>query len=415
MKILVLADRYPPYYEGAYELNCHDVTEGLIARGHQVTVLTSTFGIDNQTLDGHVYRLMYPLSRHQHGRLQRRWIQLKQLFQARQNYNFAQRLSKEINPDLAFLWHLKGASILAILALQDLGIPTVFRIGSHWLIQDKGIYVDDQSRSKKWYRSGLIGFRRFEDLKIDAAIIVSETLKQSYQEAGFDVENMIVIPSGIPEEYIAKLTSVHRSPNELFRMLYVGRLDALKGTHVAVRAVEHLVNVRGYHNVRLGLIGNGRPEYIAELKRLTEASDLQNFVRFNGFLPRSQLMKFYSESDVLLFPTPKWEGLPMTIIEAMAQGVPAIASDIGGPIDIIDPGRNGLLVPPDDPVELAAAIERVIQEPSLVAEMGLAAIETVREKHSFEIMLDQYEAFLQSVVRQSKRIHSYPTQKSVNS
>lgn len=69
----------------------------------------------------------------------------------------------------------------------------------------------------------------------------------------------------------------------------------------------------------------------------------------------------------------------MTVIETMSLSLAVIASDIGGPKDIIEPRRNGLLVPSDDPVTQAVAIQRLIQEPSLFTEMGLAAIETFLE------------------------------------
>jgi len=399
MKILVLTDRYPPFYEGGYELNCHQVTEGLIARRHEATVITSTFGLTAQAVNGHVHRVLRLLNTNYQGRLRRRWIQLKRLFQARQNYQLARRLAKEINPDLAFVWHLQGTSILPILAVQDLGIRTVFRIGSHWLIQDKQVYVDEHSRSKRCYRSGLIGFRRFEELKIDSGIVVSETLKQSYHQANFNIKNMVVIPSGIPSEWIAERTSVRPSAEKPLRLLYAGRLEALKGTDVALGAMEHLVEVRNFNNVSLDLIGNGEPEYVENLKRRIGSSNLQEFVRLKGFLPRLQLLQHYGQYDVFLFPTTEREGLPMTVIEAMSQGVPVIASDIGGPKDIIEDGGNGLLVPPNEPAKLAEAIEKIISAPSLAAEIGSAAIQTVRQKYTSDRMLDQYETVLEGLLR----------------
>jgi glycosyltransferase involved in cell wall biosynthesis len=396
MKILVLTDRYPPFYEGAYELNCHQVTEGLRARGHTVVVLTTTFGVATRTVDGHVHRTLHFLNLRYRGMLHRRWMQLRLFFRTRQNYRMARRLAEEINPDLAFVWNAEAVSILPILAMQDLGIPTVFRVGSHWLVHRWNEYVKEPNRIKRWYRASLIGFRQFEELEFDAAIVVSETLKQSYRQAGFNVENAVVIPSGIPSEWIAQQTPSHQSPNGPIRLLYVGRLEAEKGPDVAVRAVEHLIKVQGYRNVCLDLVGNGRPEYIEALKQLITTSNLQNIVRLTGFLPRLELIQRYSDYDVLLFPTPRWEGLPMTVIEAMAQGLIVIASDIGGPRDIIENGRNGFLVTPNEPIELADAIGKIIETPSLASEVSLAAIRTVRQKCTFDRMLDHYEAFLES-------------------
>lgn len=394
-----MTDRYPPFYEGSYELMCHQITEGLRARGHTLIVLTTTFGVRAKTVDGHVHRLLSSHDSHYRGLLHRRAMQVRLFFQARRNYWIARRLAQEMNPDLAFVWHMEAASILPILAVQDLGIRTVFCVGSRWLVNLRDEYVEEPSRVKRWYRSGLIAFRRFEELEFEAAIMVSETLKQSYRQAGFNVRNAVVIPNGIPGELIAQQPPRRRASNGLIRLLYVGRLEAKKGPDVAVRAVEHLIKVRGYRNVCLDMVGNGRPEYIDALKRLITSCSLQSIVRLTGFLPRLELIQRYSHYDMLLFPTARWEGFPVTIIEAMSQGLTVIASDIGGPRDIIENGRNGLLVAPNEPAELADAIEKIIETPSLAAEIGSVAIQTVREKYTLDRMLDRYEAFLESLTR----------------
>lgn len=399
MRILVLTDRYPPFYEGGYELDCHQVTEGLRGRGHTLVVLTTTFGLKARAVDGHIHRILHFHDSHYRGILHRRAMQVRLFFRGRRNYWIARRLAQEMKPDLAFVWHVQAASILPILAVQDLGIRTVFRVGSHWLVKLRNEYVGEPSRLKRWYRSGLMGFRRFEELKFEAAIMVSETLKQSYRQAGFDVRNAVVIPNGIPKEWIAQQPPMRQWSNGPIRLLYAGRLEAEKGPDVAVRAVEHLIKVRGYRNVCLDMVGNGRTEYVDSLRRLVTSSNLQNIVRLIGFLPRPELVRRYSEYDMLLFPSQRWEGHPVTIIEAMAQGLTVIASDIGGPRDIIEDGQNGLLVPPNEPVELAEAIEKIIRAPSLAAEIGSAAIHTVRQKYTSDRVLDQYEALLESLTK----------------
>lgn len=392
-----MTDRYPPFYEGGYELNCHQVTEGLRTRGHTLLVLTTAFGLKARAVDGHIQRILHSHDRSERRGLSRRTIQVQQSCQTLQNYWIARRLAEQVKPDLAFVWHMLAASILPILAMQDLGIPTVFRIGSHWLLHCKEECVDEGNRLKKWYRSGLMGFRRFEELEFDAAIIVTETLKQSYQQAGFDIENAVVIPNGIPGEWIRQQSPRCRSHNEPMRLLYAGRLEANKGPDVAIKAVEHLVKVRGHRNVCLDLVGDGQSDYVDKLKQLITSSGLQDVVRLAGFWPRSELVHHYAQYDLLLFTTPRWEGFGTTIVEAMAQGLTVIASDIGGPRDIIEDGRNGLLVAPNEPIELADAIEKIISAPSLAAELGSAAIRTVRQKYTRDSVLDQYETFLESV------------------
>jgi glycosyltransferase involved in cell wall biosynthesis len=393
MKILVLTDRYPPFHEGGHELNCQRVTDGLHARGHSVTVLTTNFGLQAQTVDGHVYRTMHSLDLHNRGVLHRRMRQFRYFFQARRNYWIVRQIVEQTRPDLVFVWQMRGASILPVLAAQDAHVRTVFRVGSHWLVHLKEGYVTDASRLKRWYRSGLISFRQFKELTFDTAIMVSETLKQSYRQAGFNITKAVVIPNGVLGESIAQHPP-RRLPNRAIRLLYAGRLEAEKGPAVAIRAFHYLVKVRGHQEISLDLVGKGEAEYVQALREYIHTHKLQGKINFVGWLSQPELLSQYSNYDVLLFPTLCWEGFGMVIIEAMAQGLTVIASDIGGPRDIIENSQNGLLVAPNDPLGLADAIENVIKDPLLAAKLGSCAIQTVRQKYTFDRMLDQYEMFL---------------------
>ena len=398
MKILVLTDKYPPYYDGGYELICQQVTDGLRERGYTLEVLTTTFGVKGNKRENYIYRILHHQSLSSQNIFIRRMSQLKNFFQASINYMITRRLAKKISPDLVFVWHAMGISILPILAIQDLGISTVLNIGSHWLYFLRERYVEEPSILKRWYRSSLIGFRKFEELELDAIIMVSEKLKKSYHNAGFDVVNAVVIPTGIPHKWIARQPFRSRLPESSVRILYVGRLEPAKGPDIAIRSVENLVKSRRYRNVYLDMIGSGNAGYMDELNQLIVQNNLQKVVKLIGFLSRSELIQRYSQYDMLLFPTPRFEGLPMTIIEAMANGLTVIASDIGGPSDIIEDGRNGFLVTPGDPVSMADKIEKIIINPSLAAEIGLSAIETVRKKYTLDNMLKEYENYLKKFV-----------------
>jgi len=397
MRILILTDRYPPYFEGAYELNCHRIAEALISRGHEISILTTKYGINTRVTDGQIHRILNLMRLNCHNKIQRRWRQLIYFYRAQQNYWLTRRLAKKMNPDLAFIWHMQDASILPIMSIQDLGIPVVYRIGSHWLIQEKHKHVEEDNSIKRWFQSGLLGFRHFEELKIDNAIFNSDSLLQSYQNADFNINNVIMIPSGIPDKWIMKKPIRSLLTNCFVKLLYVGRIEVEKGIEVAIKSIEYLINGRNYRDLSLDLIGRGELDFVNRIKEVVSSHNLENFVKFIGFLPHSNLMQRYRNYDILLFPTPKYEGLPMTILEAMSQGIPVIASNIGGPRDIIEDGRNGFLVCPNKPDKMAEAIEQIIKSPSLIVRMGYAAANTVKKKFKFEVMLDQYETFLKSI------------------
>lgn len=392
MRILVLSDRYPPLYEGAYELNCQQVTDGLRARGHELTVLTTTFGLDGPRVEGDVHRVLRSLDHAPRSNLDRRRTQAQLFVWARQNYRLAQTLCAEIKPDLVFVWHMLGTSIPPILGVQAAGARTVYRVGSHWLVNLRESLYDEPHPLKRRFRATLNG--PFADLRFGAAIFNSETLRDSYQQAGFDVSRTVMISSGIPEAWIAAPESRQYAPDSALRLLYVGRLEENKGTRVAIEAVAQVI--RDCPNVCLDLYGRGEPDYIDQINHLIASSGAADRVRLQGFVPRDEMLRLYGRYDVLLFTTPAREGLPMAVLEAMSQGLAVIASDIGGPKDLIAHNQTGLLVPPGDPAALAQAVSTIAHNPAMVRELGTAAINEVRENHTFSQMLDAYERYLES-------------------
>ena len=392
MRILVLTDRYPPHYEGAYELNCQQVVDGLAARGHEIVVLTSMYGVGGPVIQGPIMRRLHSIDPVYRGRLHRRLMQGYEAGQRVANYWITRQIGAQIKPDLVFIWHMLAVSVLPILAVQDLGIPTVYRVGSHWLVMLHREYVREPYALKRLYRSALMGFRRFEEVRLGPAIVVSSTLRANYEKAGFDMSQSAVIPSGIPPEWLAARPPALPS-NGSPRVLYVGRIEKEKGVEVALAALA-ILNQSYPVPVYLDLIGRGQPAYLAHIRQLIARDGLVDRVRLVDFIPRDELLKRYGAYPVLLFTSLHLEGLPMTIVEAMAQGLTVIASDIVGPRDIIVNGHNGFLVPPGNAQALSDALIRILKHPQQHQEIGQAAIETVRKDHLFDRMLDGYESVL---------------------
>lgn len=137
MKILILSDRYPPYYEGGYELICRDTAEQLSRRGHLVSILTTKYGINAAKIEGNVFRLLECCGWDNMISIHKRYLQaqLKRAFMFRKNYWIAQRTIKKISPDIVYVWQLCDAFILPIIAAQQRGIPCVFDIGTLQIIR----------------------------------------------------------------------------------------------------------------------------------------------------------------------------------------------------------------------------------------------------------------------------------------
>ncbi|MEW6754418.1 MAG: glycosyltransferase family 4 protein [Candidatus Latescibacterota bacterium] len=394
MRILLLSDRYPPYYEGGYELNCQQIAEGLRDRGHRVRVLTSVYGVGRPRRDGHVWRHLL-LARSSTTYLPGRLDRLVAFFRSRANYRTTRALLARLRPDLVFVGQLNDTSVTPVLAAQDAGVRTVFRLGSHWLALRRQEHLAQPSRLRRLYWSWEHGLRTPAQVQVDAAVVVSQSLLEAYAAAGFDMGRAAVIPSGVPASWIAARVPQHPGPGHTpTRLLYAGRLEAAKGTDVVLAAVEELV--RGGVRVTLDLAGRGVPEYTRELERRVRRAGLEGCVRFLGFVEREKLLGSYGAYHILLFATPLFEGLPMTVVEAMSQGLVVVASRVGGAAELIDSGRNGLLVRPADPGDMARAVRRLVGDPEWAQALAREATQTVHRRHTFERMLDQYEEYLEA-------------------
>jgi phosphatidyl-myo-inositol alpha-mannosyltransferase len=150
-------------------------------------------------------------------------------------------------------------------------------------------------------------------------------------------------------------------------VLFVGRLEKRKGLRFLLRAWP-LVLER-CPQARLVVIGRGRPlegyRRFAARQGWSESS-----VRFAGYVPAEDLPRYYQSSAVFCAPNTGQESFGIVLLEAMAAGVPIVASSIPGYRDVLTDGREGLLVEPKDPQSIAAAIGRLLDDPALRATMG---------------------------------------------
>ena len=154
----------------------------------------------------------------------------------------------------------------------------------------------------------------------------------------------------------------------------VGRLARTKGFDVALHALA-LLRRRGV-TPRVVLVGDG-PERAA-LEAIVAAEGLGERVSLPGNRPQSELLPLYRGAWALIapsrvLPNGRQDGIPNVVVEALAMGLPCIGTRAAGLEEAIEDGVNGLLVPPDDPEALAAAIARLANAPGEVDRMSAAA------------------------------------------
>jgi glycosyltransferase involved in cell wall biosynthesis len=157
-------------------------------------------------------------------------------------------------------------------------------------------------------------------------------------------------------------------------LLSVGRLASEKGHRHLLAAVRYLRDRTT--NVRLDVIGDG-----PECKRLQgdiDRLELRRAVRLRGAMSEQDVWARYRRADIFVLPSLR-EGLPVALLEAMAAGLPVVASDLPGVREAVEHEQTGLLAPPGDATALAEAVSRLIADPELRARLSAAARQVVED------------------------------------
>lgn len=179
-----------------------------------------------------------------------------------------------------------------------------------------------------------------------------------------------------------------------FHVAAVGRLTRIKGLEHALDAVASLPEDTG---VVLHLLGTGPAE--EELRARAARLDLGDRVRFAGFC--DHVADYLAHLDALIMPS-LHEGLPFTILEAMAAGLPIVASRVGGLREVLEDGTTALLVPPADAAALAAALSGLAGDRELAARLGEAARARQQESYSLAAMGEAYwEVYAEALARRA--------------
>jgi len=225
--------------------------------------------------------------------------------------------------------------------------------------------------------------------KCDRLITITNQVKTLYSKF-FDEEKICTIPLGVDTELFKPPQKSFQKKNP--EILFAGYLYKLKGAEYLLKATQLIAKKR--KNVRLRIVGNGPDK--PHLMKLTEALKIKDKTFFEGLVPHTEMPKYYQQCDIFCFPT-LGEPFGKAIIEAMACAKPVIASNIGGPAEIIKNQKNGLLVPPAQPKILATKILDLLDNEAKMKKMGTNARKTVIEKYSWEKISEMYHSLYRNL------------------
>jgi sugar transferase (PEP-CTERM/EpsH1 system associated) len=167
----------------------------------------------------------------------------------------------------------------------------------------------------------------------------------------------------------------------------VGRMEAIKDQLTLVRGFLHLINIDADARscLRLVLIGDGGLR--EEAQQMVSAAGADSLVWFPG--ERNDIPELMRGLDLFILPSLR-EGISNTILEAMASGLPVIATNVGGNRELVVDGETGMLVPPSDPIAMADAIQSYLRDPAKLERHGQAGRKRAVEHFSIEKMVEGY-------------------------
>ncbi|RLF10023.1 MAG: hypothetical protein DRJ69_03675 [Thermoprotei archaeon] len=235
-----------------------------------------------------------------------------------------------------------------------------------------GVFGEQASMLHRWVPQGFARAAELVSLRwADRVTAVSMDAVKKYSAMGFKVSYVpnAVDPSELPSEGLRLYER---------QVVYVGRLSREKGVDLLVEAFRELPHVH------LLLIGGGPEE--ARIKALTKG--LSN-VHLLGPLPRRRALAYVKGSDLLVQPSRR-EGLSTAVLEAMAMGVPVVATPVGGNAELIQEGVTGLFAPVDDPLGLAFTIAKALESPARLRDMAAKARLKVMTQYSWDRVVEEY-------------------------
>ncbi len=205
----------------------------------------------------------------------------------------------------------------------------------------------------------------------DKLTVLSSTARRSFEEFGYGERAVMVLP-GVDHTLFTPRSGPGRP--RVFRICYVGRVELSKGLGYLLEAWKRLALPRA----ELLLIGEVRPDTSAMLKECANTG-----VKSAGVLSQQKVAEHYRESTVFVFPSVN-EGLAIVLLEAMASGLPVIASGNSGADECVTDGKEGFIVLPRNVDALAEAILWCYQHPDACEEMGRAARARIENQFTLE-------------------------------
>ena len=328
MKIAILVNLFPPKWLAGTEIATYHLAEHLAQHGHEVHVITSLDeGLPEKSCEKgfHIHRL--PRVRIRFVGVLAFWVDIVRTLQ-------------KIKPDIVHAQSF-GSGVPALLSDRLLKIP--------YLIYGRGSDV---------YLPGWFTKLTAKLILKNASAVIALTKHMKEAMQAIYSRDVIIVPNGINLNEVAEREAEGGNPGK--KILFVGRLHPVKGTQYLLGAMS--IVHRELPEAKLILVGDG--EEREHLETLTDNLGIRECVEFAGRVPHERVEGYMNQAEVFVLSSLS-EGFPVTILEAMACGLPVVATRVGGVPDIIEDGANGYLIDTMNQEQMAEALLKLLRDEEL--------------------------------------------------
>lgn len=219
--------------------------------------------------------------------------------------------------------------------------------------------------------------------------VSNSVAKELVEEYKIQRDRINVVYNGVDETVFVP----NGSKPEKEYILYVGSLAYRKGLFDLIECGKYVCD--RYPDINFVIVGDGvlRNKLLEKIKKL----NLENRFIFRGHISKAELIKSYQNATIHVVPS-HYEGLPTVLLEAMSCGLPVVATSVSGNLDVIKSGKNGILVHPKNPKELARNISVLLDNDKMRKELGKNARKTIEEQYTWQIISNRILQHYKSLI-----------------
>lgn len=284
-------------------------------------------------------------------------------------------------------------TVLPALEAQRNGLPAVVKLAAHQ--SDLAVKSGWRSILRRPQK------RRKIIAKLAGAIAISNDIRDELLSYGIPDQKIAQIPNGVDtEQFFPAADDSQRIairerlglPNQP-TIVFSGTLVRRKQPHLLIEALIALI--RKGIDAQLVMVGpETDPQYVGQMKQQVRTAEIERHVIWAGFT--RDVAPFYRAADIFALPS-KNEGMPNALLEAMASGLPCVATDISGSRDLVNDGQTGLLVQPTA-VSLTNALDQLLNGGEASRTLGRNAMTMISNKFSSQVVLNQHEQLFRDIL-----------------